>query len=500
MKETQSLGTQNIIGGIMLIELKSKMNLEKMDGLIVCIGSENPGYDFLTRPLANFKEKGTFDGKIGEMQAFSIIVEDRYLDVVLLGLGTEETFTPFKFKKGVAEAFKALKGKKATSIGVDASAVKSVTSIDKKIARIMGEVFIMSDYDFSDYKSDAKPSTVSSIEIIGIDLDEDAFSEGRVLGEANVFSRHMTNMPANVMTPSKLAEMARTYCEAAGVEVEVKDENEIEALGMHAFMSVAKASANPPRLIIMRHKGNPDSDKTIGYIGKGLTYDSGGLSIKPTASMVNMKDDMGGSSAVIAAMGAIGKLGLKVNVTAVVAACENMISGLSYKPGDIISSMGGKSIYIGNTDAEGRLTLIDAVTYAIEHENVGFVLDIATLTGAALHCTGSEAAPVISNNDDFFNLVDKAFAKADEKIWRMPIFDEYKELVKHDQADLTNTAGSPGTITAGIFIGEFVKDLPWVHIDIAGTAFRDKAVGVYSKGGTGSGAIPLVLLAKKMSK
>jgi len=269
---------------------------------------------------------------------------------------------------------------------------------------------------------------------------------------------------------------------------------------MHAFLAVAKASTNTPKLIVMRYMGNPSSDQRIAYVGKGLTYDSGGLSVKPTASMLNMKDDMGGASAVIAAMGAIGKLKPKVNIIAIVAACENMISGNSYKPGDIIQSMGGKSIFIGNTDAEGRLTLIDAVTYAIEKENATFVLDIATLTGAAIHCLGSEAAPVVSNNDDFYAHVEKAFEKADERIWRMPIFDEYKALVKHEQADLTNSAGSPGTITAGIFIGEFVKDVPWVHIDIAGTAFIEKAVGAFSKGGTGSGARALVYLAKKMSK
>ena len=484
----------------MVIDFKSNLNLDEVDGVIICVGTTSPSYDFLNIPLEKFKEKGSFEGKIGEMQSFSMVVEGKYLDVVLYGVGTGETFTMTKFRKGMAEAYKALKGKKVKTLGVDASVLSTVTSVDKKLARSMGDLFIMSDYEFTDYKSDAKPSSIEKITLSGIELDMDSFNEGQILGEANVFSRHMTNMPANVMTPSKLADMAKQYCDAAGVEIEIKDENEIEALGMHAYMAVAKASQNPPRLIVMRYKGNPDSDQTIGYIGKGLTYDSGGLSIKPTASMVNMKDDMGGSSAVIAAIGAISKLGVKVNVTAVVAACENMISGSSYKPGDIIPSMGGKSIFIGNTDAEGRLTLIDAVTYAIEHEKVNFVLDIATLTGAALHCTGSEAAPVISNNDDFYNMVERAFAKADEKIWRMPIFDEYKELVKHDLADLTNTAGSPGTITAGIFIGEFVKDLPWVHIDIAGTAFREKAVGVYSKGGTGSGAIPLVYLAKKMSK
>ena len=484
----------------MIIDLKQNVKLDEVDGLIVCLGFDTPVPEYLSLPVKQLKENESFESKIGQMQPLSLIYEGKYHEIALIGIGDEDSFTPTKYRKGLAEAFKALKAKKVKRISVDASAVASCTSIDKKLARLMGETFIMSDYEFNDYKTDAKPSTVTDIMISGLELDLDSFEEGKILGETNVFSRYLTNMPANVMTPEKLADLAKTYCEASNIEVEIFDEAAIEALGMHAYLAVAKASSNAPKLIVMRHKGDPDSDKTVAFVGKGLTYDSGGLSIKPTASMVTMKDDMGGASAVISAMGAIGKMNLKVNVTAVVAACENMISGLSYKPGDIIGSMGGKSIYIGNTDAEGRLTLVDAVTYALEHENASFVLDIATLTGAAIHCLGSEAAPVISNNDDFFNLVDKAFNKANEKIWRMPILDAYKELVKHEQADLTNTAGSPGTITAGIFIGEFVKEVPWVHIDIAGTAFKEKADGVYSKGGTGSGAIPLVYLAKKMSK
>ncbi len=483
----------------MIIDLKQSFKLDEVDGLIVCLGRDTQVPDYLSIPIKQMRENESFESKIGQIQSLSLVNEGKYHEIVLLGIGDETSFVLTKYRKGLAEAFKVLKGKKVKKLTVDVSAVATCMTIDKKFARLMGEIFIMSDYEFNDYKTDAKPSSIVEVLISGVELDRESFEEGKILGETNVFSRYLTNMPANIMTPEKLAELAKTYCEASNIEVEIKDENAIEALGMHAYLAVAKASSNPPKLIVMRHVGDPESDKTIAFVGKGLTYDSGGLSIKPTASMLTMKDDMGGASAVISAMGAIGKLNLKVNVTAIVAACENMISGLSYKPGDIISSMGGKSIFIGNTDAEGRLTLIDAVTYAIEHEKASFVLDIATLTGAAIHCLGSEAAPVISNNDDFFNLVDKAFTKADEQIWRMPILDAYKELVKHEQADLTNTAGSPGTITAGIFIGEFVKELPWVHIDIAGTAFKDKADGVYSKGGTGSGAIPLVYLAKKMS-
>lgn len=483
----------------MKIQLKENLNIENADGMIVCIPSNMDVDQAYGLPLEQMKQKETFEGKIGEVQ-FLTLLHEELIEVALVGLGDGETFCDTKLIKSLGEAIKALKKKKVKHISLNLEMLDRVALVDKKMQKMIFSALVMSDYEFNDYKTDSKPSTLEEISVIGKDLDETCLSEGVILGETNVFSRHLTNMPANIMTPDQLARLAKDYVSPLGIEIEIKNEDEIEALGMHAYLAVAKASANPPRLIVMRHMGAPESDKRLVLVGKGLTYDSGGLSIKPTASMVTMKDDMGGASAVIAAMGAIAKLDIKANVIGIVAACENMISGLSYKPGDIISSMGGKSIYIGNTDAEGRLTLIDAVTYGLREEKATHVVDIATLTGAAIHCLGSEAAPVVTNNDDFYHVVEKAFKKADEKIWKMPIFDEYKELVKHDQADLTNTAGSPGTITAGIFIGEFAKDVPWVHIDIAGTAFRDKASGIYSKGGTGSGAIPLVYLAKKMSK
>ena len=484
----------------MKVTVVDQLQLETLDGVLICAGTEDMGSEVLAPIMRHAKSKELFSGKIGETYMTTFFHEGQCLEVGLVGIGTPDTFNITKLRKGLSEGFKALKNKKVATIGVDLKAIEGVFPVDKRLVRLLSSLWDMANYEFNAYKTDAKPSTVESVALFGLEMDEVAFNEGILMGDANVFSRTLTNMPANIMTPAKLAELAEARCLDAGVEVEILDEQAIEALGMHAYMAVAKASANPPRLIVMRYRGNTDSEEVLAYVGKGLTYDSGGLSIKPTASMINMKDDMGGASAVISAISTIAKLGLKINVTAIVAACENMISGTSYKPGDIISSMGGKSIYIGNTDAEGRLTLVDAVTYAIEHEKATKVIDIATLTGAALHCLGNDAAPVISNNDDLYNLVEKAFTKVDEKVWRMPIFDEYKALVKHDQADLTNSAGSPGTITAGIFIGEFVKDVPWVHIDIAGTAYREKAEGVYSKGGTGSGALPLVMLAKKMAK
>ncbi|MGO1712661.1 MAG: leucyl aminopeptidase family protein, partial [Senegalia sp. (in: firmicutes)] len=211
---------------------------------------------------------------------------------------------------------------------------------------------------------------------------------------------------------------------------------------------------------------------------------------------VTMKSDMGGAAAVIGAMCAISEAKVKRNVVSVVAACENMIAGNSYRPGDIINSMGGKTIFIGNTDAEGRLTLIDAMNYIVTKENVNKVLDIATLTGAAIYCTGDAASAAISNDSEFFMDLDNSFKLSGEQIWRMPIFDEYKELIKHEEADLTNTAGNPGTVTAGLFVGEFNGDLPWIHVDIAGTAFAKKGNGILSKGGTGIAVRPLYYLAK----
>jgi leucyl aminopeptidase len=298
------------------------------------------------------------------------------------------------------------------------------------------------------------------------------------------------------MNPVTLAEKVIELGDAKGFEVEVLDYDQIKALKMESFIAVAKASAHEPRFIIMRYKGDPASEDVLGYVGKGLTYDSGGLSIKPTASMATMKSDMAGSAAVIGAMCAIADNKLKKNVVAVVAACENMIAGNAYRPGDIIDSMGGKTIFIGNTDAEGRLTLIDAMEFIVTKEKVSRVLDIATLTGAAIHCTGTAASVAISNNDEFYKKVDDSFALSGEQVWRMPIFDEYKELIKHEEADLTNIAGSPGTVTAGLFVGEFNGGLPWVHLDIAGTAFSKKVSGYISKGGTGVAVRPLYYLAK----
>ena len=302
-----------------------------------------------------------------------------------------------------------------------------------------------------------------------------------------ILARDLVNEPANILYPETLAERAALVGKESGFEVEILDKNEIEKLGMKAFLEVAKGSIHEPKLIVMRYMGNPKNNEKIGLVGKGLTFDTGGYSLKPSTSMDTMKSDMGGAAAVIGTMQALAKNKVQKNVIAVVAACENAISGGSYKPGDIIGSMAGKNIEVLNTDAEGRLTLVDAITYIIEKENVEKIVDVATLTGAVLVALGTEITGVISNNDDFYDELLVAGKRSGEKFWRLPNDKCFKKLYKGDFAELKNTGGrNAGTITAGMFIEEFVQDKPWLHLDIAGTSWTDNGNDCTPKGGTGA--------------
>lgn len=487
----------------MKINYVKQSEFKAHNGLILPIyeNLENK-YDTLNIPFETLKEKEVFEGKKGQTYHLTLVVDGDLKDVVLMGLGKEADLTGHVLRQTVADAYKLLKGKHVKQIGVYLDAVKAGLTCHYAIGRNTVEGIVMADYVFDTYKTKEKKTYLEDIVLVfdGIDDDfETAVEEGQIIGRANLLTRELVNEPANKMYPAVLAERVQALGKEKGFEVEVFEQEKIEEMGMEAYLSVAKASAEPPKFIVMRYKGS-DSEKTLGLVGKGLTYDSGGLSIKPTSGMVTMKSDMGGAAAVIGAMAAIAENKLDVNVVAVVAACENMIAGNSYRPGDIIGSMGGKTIFIGNTDAEGRLTLIDAMHYIVTEEKVDAVVDIATLTGAAIHCLGTVATVAISNEDAFYGMVDHSFNKAGEKIWRMPIFDEYKELIKHEEADLTNTAGSPGTITAGMFIGEFNGDLPWVHLDIAGSSWTKTAKHYTSKGGTGVGARSLYYLAKAYGK
>ncbi|WP_055665278.1 leucyl aminopeptidase [Desnuesiella massiliensis] len=448
------------------------------------------------------KSKERFKAELGQVYLFSERLQGEIKDIIFVGLGKKEELSAEKIRIALANVLK--KGKE---LGIESIAVQAISSDKlcfKRTVKAMVEGMALANYKFDKYKTDRKEGKLKEIYILNVveekvEKAEKAIKEAEALVEATLCARNLVNEPANVITPKELGKKAKAIGKEAGFEVEIFDEKEIEALGMKSFLEVAKGSDNAPRFIVMRYFGDEDNKNDIlGLVGKGLTYDSGGYSIKPTDGMVTMKSDMGGAAAVIGAMKAIAETKLKANVVAVVAACENMISGKAYKPGDIISSMAGKTIEVLNTDAEGRLTLIDAVHYVIEKEKATKVIDVATLTGAVLIALGNTTTGVVTNNEEFYNDLQRASELSGEKFWQLPAFDEYKKLIKSDIADLKNIGGRhAGTITAGLFIGEFVQKKPWLHLDIAGTAWADSDKDYITKGGTGAPVRTLYYLVKE---
>jgi leucyl aminopeptidase len=362
--------------------------------------------------------------------------------------------------------------------------------LPEKWITVVGETLTLLSYRFDQYLTKKTPclleQAIISVDQLTVPLEK-ALIKGIAIGKATNEARLLVNEPAGSLTPLRLSDHVRQFGKVYGYDVEVCRQDKIEKMGMAAFLAVAKGSNEEPALMIMRYMGNKKSKQIHGLVGKGLTYDSGGLSIKPTTSMVDMKDDMGGAAAVIGAMNAMAATKLPINVVAVVAACENMISGGGYRPGDILKTMSGKTIFVGNTDAEGRLTLVDAITYIQEKEKVNTVLDIATLTGAAVHTLGTEAAVVLSNDEGAYSKLHQAALTSGEKIWRMPLFKEYEKKIKHHEADYTNMPGQPGSILAGLLLREFIQDRPWVHVDMAGPCFLAADTDYLPKGASGYG-------------
>ncbi len=322
-----------------------------------------------------------------------------------------------------------------------------------------------------------------------------ALERGRIIAEAQNFTRALVNEPSNTMTPSVLAQRAQDMAARYGLECQVFGPDIIRDLKMGAFWAVAQGSDEPAQLIVVRyaHRDAPDSP-VIGLVGKGITFDTGGISIKPAADMHEMKTDMAGGATMLGVMQAIAQLKPRVRVLAVVPATENMPSGKAYKPGDVITSMSGKTIEILNTDAEGRLVLADAITYA-KQLGCTALIDAATLTGAVTIALGNIATGVFGWNQEWVNRVLASAAAAGEKMWQLPVDDEYRELYKSSIADIANTGGRHGgAITAAMFVGEFAGDTPWVHLDIAGTRWSNDEKPYRAKGPTGHGVPTLVHL------
>lgn len=352
------------------------------------------------------------------------------------------------------------------------------------------EAFLHAEYRFDRYKS--KKEEIKEININFEICEEKKEKITKFLEKTNntmesvFFARDLVNTPAMDLYPETLANITKENLEKYGVKVKIYNVDEIEKIGMKAFLSVGKGSANKPRLIVMEYLNDETTDKKLALVGKGVTYDTGGYSIKPNDGMKTMFCDMGGAATVIATMQALAKNNIKTNVYGVVATCENAISSNAYKPGDIIGSLSGKTIEVDNTDAEGRLTLADALYYSISTLKVDKVIDLATLTGACLVALANFVTGAITNNEEFLKEILNASKISGEPIWQLPSSDDFRSLNKSKVADIKNTGGRlGGTITAGLFLEEFVQKTPWIHLDIAGTAFLDYAYSYLPYGATG---------------
>src|ERR1700726_436875 len=419
--------------------------------------------------------------------------------LLILGAGKKDKFGTVELRRLAGAAVRTLKAKQ----------IKSLTFLGKEgdrsaqSAQAIVEGMILANFDSDKYKTDKKPGNeITAAAIAGweessrSDADR-GLERGRLIGESQNFARELGNEPANRLTPRMLAERAEAMAKAAGLSVEILDEKKIEQLKMGALLSVAQGSVEPPRMIVITYTPEKliPGAPVLGLVGKAITFDTGGISIKPANDMEKMKYDMCGGAAMLGAMRAIARLKPSCKIIAVVPSSENMPGGRAQKPGDVQIAMTGKSIEVINTDAEGRLVLADGIAYA-KQLGATHLVDAATLTGAIVVALGGVNTGVFGSDAAFTERVLASSRAAGEKMWPMPLDDEYRELISSTIADIQNVGGRwGGAITAAWFLREFTGDTPWVHLDIAGTAWLDDAKSWAGKGGTGVGVRTLVDLA-----
>ena len=420
--------------------------------------------------------------------------------VLLIGGGKAKDFSSGELRKLAGAATRALKPKGIRSF---AFLVPDGTAADDAVKAVVEGCFV-GNFDPDTYKSDRKDQAIDSVTVV-VQGDQkklqQAVDEGRAIGESQNFTRELVNEPSNRMTPTILADRAKKMAQETGLKCEIYGADKIKELKMGAFWGVAQGSDEPPALIILRYEPvDAPANPVLGLVGKGITFDTGGISIKPADGMEKMKYDMAGGAAMIGAMRAIALLKPKVKVIAIICATENMPSGKAQKPGDVQIAMSGKSIEIINTDAEGRLVLADGLCYA-RQLGCTHLIDAATLTGAVVVALGYVNAGVFANDDKMYERFRSANQKAGEKFWRMPLDEEYREIIKSNIADIINSGGRwGGAVTAAMFLKEFAEDTPWIHLDIAGTAWMEDQKPWIAKGPSGIAVRSLVEFARDFTK
>ena len=416
--------------------------------------------------------------------------------ILLIGLGKRDQFSLDQMRKAAGTAVRTTQARKIDEFAVEVFGEDEVSGVsrDEKIQAIT-EGLILGSYQFTEYKTQQKEDIfISKSAAILIDnAGENAIDRGTHIARATTFVRDLAMHPSNVLTPSKMAKEAEQIAKMGGFKCRVYDRNEFEEIGMGSFAGVAKGSTEPPKFIVLEYNGGEKGDAPVAFVGKGITFDSGGISIKSSKAMDEMKFDMCGAGTVLGIFHALAALRPQINVVGAIASTENMPGGHAYKPGDILKAYNGKTIEVLNTDAEGRLALADALSYVTQEFKPKYMVNFATLTGAAIVALGHRATAVMGTDDSLVSQIIESGEYTGERCWQLPLWDEYSSDIKSDVADVKNIgAQGAGTIIGGAFLKEFVGETKWAHLDIAGTAWVSEEKSYTPKGGTGFGVRLLV--------
>ena len=459
---------------------------------LVLVGTAKEVDSLLGGLIRSIFDDGEFKANLGEMVTFHTMGKLAAKRVVVAGLGAQEKVNTRSVRRASAIAARSLQQTGAHQIALALHSEEWNVDLDENV-RAEVEGTLLGLYTFKKYKQSDTNGNVRGITRINLLANnaneamlDQAVNHGIALAEATNFARDLVNEPPNVLTPSELANRASAMAGQFGLECEILDRPEMQDLGMGGLLGVAQGSVEPPKFIILRYRGASQSEeKGIALVGKGITFDTGGISLKPAERMHEMKGDMAGAAAVIGAMYAIAALKPSINVTALVPTTENMPGGTAYRPGDILRIMNGKTIEIVNTDAEGRLVLADALSYAVK-EGLSPIIDVATLTGGIVVALGSVMSGMFCNDEALSNEIIAAGQVAGEKFWPMPLDEEYEESIQSDIADIKQTGGRyASAATAAKILEHFIGDAKWAHLDIAGTDFIDAKKPYQEHGATG---------------
>lgn len=448
--------------------------------------------------LAAVLKKHDFTGKAGSVFTVSGANNAAVVDLMFVGLGSKKAglIEIEQYRRALGKLIRTVEARKGTSLALQLPDAALFGVTDKELAQETTIIAHMAMYHFDAYftSPDAKHKKIETITLVLDGHDEKAVQkgvhEGNIIAKGVNTCRHWIDLPPHRLTPIDLSDKARDIAQRYGLKITVFPEQEIRAMGMGGLAAVSAGSDQDCQLVVMEYTGKPGAP-TLGIVGKGITFDSGGLSLKPAASMETMKEDMSGAAAVITTMKIIAQLKPAINVVALTPLSENLPSGKAIKPGDIVTFYNGKTAEIKNTDAEGRLILADALSYAVKHYKLDAMIDLATLTGACAYALGPFFSGLMTQHEDLSARIEQCARKTGDRVWPLPFHDDYKKAIRSSVADICNIGSKQymaGAITAGFFLHEFVGDVPWAHLDIAGTAFNVPDISYYrSENATGVG-------------